>query len=119
MPKQLLFDDRARLKMQKGVSTLADVVVYLDLNVNGELDFVEGQPSEPVSITDGDELAITLRDSGTIRVGEETYGGFGRATFGAAIFDEAGAVIAPRDLAEEMLIPQKPGWIRMKPFSTC
>ena len=26
MPKQLLFDDRARLKMQKGVQTLADVV---------------------------------------------------------------------------------------------
>ncbi|MDA0589166.1 MAG: chaperonin GroEL [Planctomycetota bacterium] len=26
MPKQLLFDDRARLKMQKGVNTLADVV---------------------------------------------------------------------------------------------
>ncbi|MDA0282685.1 MAG: chaperonin GroEL [Planctomycetota bacterium] len=26
MPKQLLFDDRARLKMQKGVKTLADVV---------------------------------------------------------------------------------------------
>ena len=26
MPKQLLFDDRARLKMQKGVTTLADVV---------------------------------------------------------------------------------------------
>jgi chaperonin GroEL len=26
VPKQLLFDDRARLKMQKGVQTLADVV---------------------------------------------------------------------------------------------
>ena len=26
VPKQLLFDDRARLKMQKGVNTLADVV---------------------------------------------------------------------------------------------
>ena len=52
MPKQLLFDDRARLKMQKGVNMLADVVA-VTMGPTGRNVIIDKSFGNPVVTKDG------------------------------------------------------------------
>ena len=52
MPKQLLFDDRARLKMQKGVQMLADVVA-VTMGPTGRNVIIDKSFGNPVVTKDG------------------------------------------------------------------
>jgi hypothetical protein len=62
------------------------------------------------NVTDGDELARSLQETGTVTVGGQSYGDSRLLESPVPLFDELGNIIAVRSLVERLLIDERPGW---------
>ncbi len=69
-----------------------------------------GQTLAGQSLRNNDEHALSLRESGTVTVGDRTYGGPMIARRAPYLFTEDGVIAAPDRLVEDLLADQRPGW---------
>jgi ABC-type transport system involved in multi-copper enzyme maturation permease subunit len=69
-----------------------------------------GQALVNQNVDNGDPLAISLVETGTVTLGGRTYGGEDIARRAPMLFDRDGYLAAPARLVEELLADQLPGW---------
>jgi hypothetical protein len=62
------------------------------------------------SLAESDEHALSLRDAGTVTIGDRTWGGPRIHRLAPWLFAEDGSIAAPDLLVEGLLADERPGW---------